>query len=161
MLISGWSSDVCSSDLEREAAAEFDADLVIGQRVDRGDDDAASRIVALDEQPRHFLDRRRRFDAARQLQRRRRGNVGKRLRAAHGDARRFLALEQIEFDRQHRTAAVGREGFERLAGNFVEAARLELTAAVRSEEPTSELQSIMRLSYAVFCLKKKKNRNTK
>src|SRR3546814_4529371 len=28
----------------------------------------------------------------------------------------------------------------------------------RSEEHTSELQSLMRLSYAVFCLKKKKNR---
>src|SRR3546814_5782597 len=27
----------------------------------------------------------------------------------------------------------------------------------RSEEPTSELQSLMRTSYAVFCLKKKKN----
>src|SRR3546814_8318253 len=26
----------------------------------------------------------------------------------------------------------------------------------RSEEPTSELQSLMRISYAVFCLKKKK-----
>src|SRR3546814_7846197 len=31
--------------------------------------------------------------------------------------------------------------------------------ATRSEEHTSELQSIMRISYAVFCLKKKKNRN--
>src|SRR3546814_10695021 len=30
----------------------------------------------------------------------------------------------------------------------------------RSEEPTSELQSLMRISYAVFCLKKKKNNNT-
>src|SRR3546814_10753938 len=29
----------------------------------------------------------------------------------------------------------------------------------RSEEHTSELQSLMRSSYAVFCLKKKKNRN--
>src|SRR3546814_10625525 len=28
--------------------------------------------------------------------------------------------------------------------------------ARRSEEPTSELQSLMRISYAVFCLKKKK-----
>src|SRR3546814_7065645 len=27
----------------------------------------------------------------------------------------------------------------------------------RSEEHTSELQSLMRISYAVFCLKKKKN----
>src|SRR3546814_7264684 len=31
------------------------------------------------------------------------------------------------------------------------------TAAARSEEHTSELQSLMRISYAVFCLKKKKN----
>src|SRR3546814_3346310 len=29
----------------------------------------------------------------------------------------------------------------------------------RSEEHTSELQSLMRISYAVFCLKKKKNPN--
>src|SRR3546814_1875254 len=29
-------------------------------------------------------------------------------------------------------------------------------AAIRSEEHTSELQSLMRISYAVFCLKKKK-----
>src|SRR3546814_3225308 len=31
----------------------------------------------------------------------------------------------------------------------------------RSEEHTSELQSLMRNSYAVFCLKKKKNKQTK
>src|SRR3546814_12225875 len=30
----------------------------------------------------------------------------------------------------------------------------------RSEEHTSELQSLMRISYAVFCLKKKKKSNT-
>src|SRR3546814_3657787 len=29
----------------------------------------------------------------------------------------------------------------------------------RSEEHTSELQSLMRISYAVFCLKKKRNKN--
>src|SRR3546814_3170897 len=32
-----------------------------------------------------------------------------------------------------------------------------VAAAVRSEEHTSELQSLMRISYAVFCLKKKKD----
>src|SRR3546814_3142534 len=32
--------------------------------------------------------------------------------------------------------------------------------AARSEEHTSELQSLMRISYAVFCLKKKKNKTT-
>src|SRR3546814_1464416 len=30
----------------------------------------------------------------------------------------------------------------------------------RSEEHTSELQSLMRISYAVFCLKKKKQKNS-
>src|SRR3546814_7252505 len=34
-------------------------------------------------------------------------------------------------------------------------------AFARSEEHTSELQSLMRISYAVFCLKKKTNRDTK
>src|SRR3546814_4706181 len=34
------------------------------------------------------------------------------------------------------------------------------TAHYRSEEHTSELQSLMRISYAVFCLKKKKLHNT-
>src|SRR3546814_2090673 len=33
------------------------------------------------------------------------------------------------------------------------------TGALRSEEHTSELQSLMRISYAVFCLKKKKTMN--
>src|SRR3546814_7538936 len=34
-----------------------------------------------------------------------------------------------------------------------------LDASVRSEEHTSELQSLMRISYAVFCLKQKKQQN--
>src|SRR3546814_4494358 len=33
--------------------------------------------------------------------------------------------------------------------------RLSVATADRSEEHTSELQSLMRISYAVFCLKKK------
>src|SRR3546814_7133510 len=38
-----------------------------------------------------------------------------------------------------------------LPGNY-------MTVVHRSEEHTSELQSLMRISYAVFCLKKKNNR---
>src|SRR3546814_3388346 len=38
---------------------------------------------------------------------------------------------------------IGRAAYERISGH-------------RSEEHTSELQSLMRISYAVFCLKKKK-----
>src|SRR3546814_6451726 len=37
--------------------------------------------------------------------------------------------------------------------------RLEVHIGERSEEHTSELQSLMRISYAVFCLKKKKTNN--
>src|SRR3546814_2984822 len=48
--------------------------------------------------------------------------------------------------------------------NWKEAAPAEQEAAlqlsVRSEEHTSELQSLMRISYAVFCLKKKKTQYT-
>src|SRR3546814_4441934 len=47
-------------------------------------------------------------------------------------------------------AAIGK-----VAGHRVDAvARTE----IRSEEHTSELQSLMRIAYAVFCLKKKKTR---
>src|SRR3546814_9277024 len=36
-----------------------------------------------------------------------------------------------------------------------------MIGGLRSEEHTSELQSLMRISYAVFCLKKKQTTNTK
>src|SRR3546814_6918122 len=43
-------------------------------------------------------------------------------------------------------------------GYYDEENRLNLYTKMRSEEHTSELQSLMRISYAVFCLKKKKNK---
>src|SRR3546814_4470868 len=39
--------------------------------------------------------------------------------------------------------------------------RQPTTTLKKSEEHTSELQSLMRISYAVFCLKKKNNTTTK
>src|SRR3546814_7862369 len=39
----------------------------------------------------------------------------------------------------------------------MQVATLNARIALRSEEHTSELQSLMRISYAVFCLKKKTN----
>src|SRR3546814_5724822 len=39
-------------------------------------------------------------------------------------------------------------------GAYLTLASNVVTASVRSEEHTSELQSLMRISYAVFCLKK-------
>src|SRR3546814_5719392 len=47
------------------------------------------------------------------------------------------------------------EGFCLLNDQGVAAAWLITREASRSEEHTSELQSLMRISYAVFCLKKK------
>src|SRR3546814_7663919 len=56
---------------------------------------------------------------------------------------------QVDVAVQHQAHAA--EG-----GHLVEAADLLVhRAVVRSEEHTSELQSLMRISYAVFCLKKK------
>src|SRR3546814_3657941 len=47
--------------------------------------------------------------------------------------------------------------FAAIAGRRRDAQRARrLSPAWRSEEHTSELQSLMRISYAVFCLKKKK-----
>src|SRR3546814_1031703 len=50
----------------------------------------------------------------------------------------------------------GHSTFSAAAGSV-----LALTFGDRSEEHTSELQSLMRISYAVFCLKKKKQKRKK
>src|SRR3546814_2952118 len=55
--------------------------------------------------------------------------------------------------RRHRRPRPVREP-DGVAGGMTAAPKA--TQAIRSEEHTSELQSLMRLSYAVFCLKKKK-----
>src|SRR3546814_2583381 len=65
-----------------------------------------------------------------------------------------------EVDQQHLPAEVGEggggavKGLERHARRWHRRVR-EGKVAARSEEHTSELQSLMRISYAVFCLKKK------
>src|SRR3546814_10773032 len=73
------------------------------------------------------------------------------------DARYFDACRPelkigLEFDRQkqrfERFRACGRKDGKKIAQR----------SASRSEEHTSELQSLMRIPYAVFCLKKKKNK---
>src|SRR3546814_4865267 len=69
---------------------------------------------------------------------RQRGKAG---RVVHGDVRQHLAVE-------------GDAGLHQAVH---EAA---VADAVRSEEHTSELQALMRISYAVFCLKKKHTNNT-
>src|SRR3546814_6707573 len=59
--------------------------------------------------------------------------------------------EQVAVDEEE--GAV--EGVE--VGQFLTRPARLAASGTRSEEHTSELQSLMRISYAVFCLKKKKN----
>src|SRR3546814_4134634 len=72
----------------------------------------------------------------------------------------FIGLLET-LGRRHRTVVVTRAAFEvaRLVDReqyfFAEFSRLgQHRLDHRSEEHTSELQSLMRISYAVFCLKK-------
>src|SRR3546814_9340730 len=60
-------------------------------------------------------------------------------------------------------ATVMAQGKLAQARNRLEAAARRTDTRGRSEEHTSEIQSLMRISYAVFCLKKKNqtNHNTK
>src|SRR3546814_2574863 len=50
---------------------------------------------------------------------------------------------------------LGQRKIHRLLGPLLGSGRRAQQAERRSEEHTSELQSLMRISYAVFCLKKK------
>src|SRR3546814_4963293 len=80
----------------------------------------------------------------------------------HGDVDR-LELGPAPFRLEPRAQRSIARGLEQPAGgSAVKRARLpfdhraETHSEHRSEEHTSELQSLMRISYAVFCLKKKK-----
>src|SRR3546814_3880641 len=53
-------------------------------------------------------------------------------------------------------ACVIRQSLDRPCSSRVSSASVGAGNTARSEEHTSELQSLMRISYAVFCLKKKK-----
>src|SRR3546814_7326155 len=69
-------------------------------------------------------------------------------------------------DRASKLGAIIRKGFGEVVAPgeiAVPVAALFVTSPVtgRSEEHTSELQSLMRISYAVFCLKKKKRKTNK
>src|SRR3546814_1179536 len=72
---------------------------------------------------------------------------------AMDDAWVDVGAEQVadEVRRHHQAEHVRRKTFEPAAH------REQRTEQARSEEHTSELQSLMRNSYAVFCLTKKNN----
>src|SRR3546814_5739074 len=93
------------------------------------------------------------------------------VRSVELDHAAFAKCEQVG-ERHRRRPDLDRDA-QRYAGEQVEirrhgdifavaaiAGRLRGVADDRSEEHTSELQSLMRMSYAVFCLKKTNDRST-
>src|SRR3546814_4769522 len=72
-------------------------------------------------------------------------------------ARTFVASNDLPFEERYRSyvQVFGQESLDRLLKE-ARAGRIDGLQEARSEEHTSELQSLMRISYAVFCLKKKK-----
>src|SRR3546814_1587241 len=140
MRISDWSSDVCSSDLLLAvkvvlASVSPERSLVFDE-VDSGVGGATAHAV------------------------------GERLERLARD-RQVLVIThspQVAARGTHHWQVLKRTTGQRVAtqvshlspGDRREEIARMLSGAERSEEHTSELQSLMRISYAVFCLKKKK-----
>src|SRR3546814_6855803 len=145
MRISDWSSDVCSSDLAADGAALHGggADLLVAQH-------AEQLAEALDLLLHHPPECFRRHVAA--------GHAG----AAGGDdAVDFGVRDQPLQGGDDAVAVVGDDGaLGHLVAVPCDHLDKAVPRAVRSEEHTSELQSLMRISYAVFCLKTKNIRTT-
>src|SRR3546814_9110091 len=149
MRISDWSSDVCSSDLEIFPGAELAAsswdiltgDAPVGGTVLLYDDNAAHPGLA----------------AAETI-----AEAGATLEIVTPE--RFFAVDVGGLNHQAYARCFDRHGVRLTISKRVVAAeragnRLQVTLGsdysdrVRSEEHPSELQSLMRISYAVFCLK--------
>src|SRR3546814_18615635 len=77
-----------------------------------------------------------------------------------GELGRALADASAQLEYEHDLRSEMRNALTYPAVLVVAGAAAVLLMFVRSEEHTSELQSLMRNSYAVFCLKKKKNKHT-
>src|SRR3546814_8320654 len=116
MRISDWSSDVCSSDLDRDDCPPGRRSAADGRR-----------ILLLRAHAQAGLSR--------------------------GIARRYRPPGAVPA----RGRAFEHSFLVRASGQCGDAG---MRPAPRSEEHTSELQSLMRISYAVFCLKQKKTDNT-
>src|SRR3546814_799518 len=150
MRISDWSSDVCSSDLEtvvfcdllRQVYRDFGFEDLVVKFSDRpavraGDDatwDKAEGALkaAVEEAGLDYT-----------------LNPGE--GAFYGPKLEFVLRDAIGRDWQCGTFQVDFVLPERLGASYVG------EDGEKSEEHTSELQSLMRISYAVFCLKKKNN----
>src|SRR3546814_10509514 len=76
-----------------------------------------------------------------------------------GQTLEWIARNAAGWATYHRPPAVQRDRHALWRRAVDRVAPGEFRSFSRSEEHTSELQSLMRISYAVFCLKKKNNKN--
>src|SRR3546814_10594901 len=143
MRISDWSSDVCSSDLEDTADMTMALILSVPRRLAEGE-----RVVRSGDwqgwAPTGMLGHR--------VNGKRLGIIGM-GRIGSAVARRAKGFNMSIHYHNRRRVHPSLE--EELEATYWES----LDQMLRSEEQTSELQSLMRISYAVFCLKKK-NKHT-
>src|SRR3546814_9585104 len=133
MRISDWSSDVCSSDLHPLYGRHHCIELVLPIAMPMHE----HREVAIGERRWLVRDRVQRETW-----------TGEQF-VAIGSGDLAVLVHALTVEARHRHARGGRADL---------VLRLEIDALrvqTRSEEHTSELQSLMRISYAVFCLKKK------
>src|SRR3546814_9580855 len=158
MRISDWSSDVCSSDLTTVDPVVVQAHIVQAlQTIASLSTDPIDSVVVSITQV-HGGDTWNVIPETVVLRgtvRAFRPEVQDRTEAAmtrlcRNVAAAFDATVEVRYERRYPPLSNHAEHIERCAG----VAREMLGAdAVRAEEHTSELQSLMRISYAVFCLK--------
>src|SRR3546814_10213404 len=143
MRISDWSSDVCSSDLADGSQVRL-RDVA---RVEVGSD-SYNVVARYNGQPAAGLGVKL-AAGANAL------DTAAAVRARVAELEPFFppGMEAIY---PYDTTPFVRISIEEVVKTLAEA----IVLVFRSEEHTSELQSLMRISYAVFCLKKKKTQNT-
>src|SRR3546814_1574206 len=122
MRISDWSSDVCSSDL----VGRLEGGIALDQ-CDAADEGLRRNEAAVLAEHVEAAGARRRLDPVRDRE-------GARLE------------DRVRYRVQHEEPVVAPDRQPRHLG------AVDRPVALRSEEHTSELQSLMRISYAVFCL---------
>src|SRR3546814_10512081 len=124
---------------------EDPAEAGAARRGGAGDDELFGRVrAAFAVDPQAFLDRERALGRA-ELPQRPAGDAQQAAQSVGGQAGRNMGPKvKTQHEALVALAPAARGG------------KQHVLAAQRSEEHTSELQSLMRISYAVFCLKKKK-----
>src|SRR3546814_8022744 len=144
MRISDWSSDVCSSDLKLIATAEDLEREKIGlvSLTESIDTTTPGGMLTF-----HVFGAIAQFERALIRERTTAGLVEARRKGRKGGRPSAMRPSDVAAAR-----AMMKEGTLPVRDS-------DKSMGVRSEEHTSELQSLMRISYAVFCLKKKKKQN--